>query len=793
MTQYRLLSLFVAFFFISLNLNAQSSTSKYTVSGYVKDANSGESLINATISMVGNTKGVTANQYGFYSLSMPAGTYTLRVSYLGYETQLIPITLDKDKVLNVDLQPKKSISKEVVVKDKRRDENVKSTDMGTHQLSIESIKKLPVIMGEVDVLKTLQLLPGVSSAGEGQSGFYVRGGGPDQNLILLDDAVVYNTGHLFGFFSVFNGDAIKNVNLIKGTAPANYGGRLSSVVDVTMKEGNNKKYQVEGGLGLIASRLSIQGPIVKDKSSFLISARRTYIDALVKPFVKSTSTLKGSGYYFYDLNAKVNYKISSKDRLYLSGYFGKDVFTFKNSESSFKVNVPWGNATGSLRWNHEFNNKLFMNTTATFNDYKFTFNGEQQDFNVQLFSGVRDWSIKSDVDYYSKFGHKFKAGASYIWHTFTPSTVRGEVAGAKLEPVQSFKKYAHELGFYALDEFDLGARFKINAGLRYSQFIQVGPYTRYTYDNNDKKTDSISYASGEVAKSYGGFEPRLNVRFTIDDVSSLKLGIAKTYQYLHLVTNNGSTLPTDIWSPSSYFVRPQKAWQYSLGYFKNFFDNKLETSVEIYYKDMKNLIEFREGYSPSSLRDVDYDFVFGTGQAYGAEFFINKTKGKWTGWLSYTLAWTWRNFDKLNKGNPYLAKYDQRHNISLTSMYELSKKWTVSGVFVFGSGNRVSLPTSLYVIENGLYQEYDALNNYSLPPYHRLDLGATYTPKPDTKKKWKGSWTFSIYNVYSRQNPYIVYLDAAGGINNPNGVKLKVKQVSIFPILPSITYNFKFN
>lgn len=786
---YKLILLLILTLFSKWSL----AEDKFTLSGYVKDASSGESLPGATVGLLELKKGVNANNYGFYSISVPKGNYQVKVSYLGYETQLISINLDKNTQLNIELLPKNMTSKEIVIKDVRKEENVKSTEMGMHQLSMEAVKKLPVIMGEVDVLKSLQLLPGVSSAGEGQSGFYVRGGGPDQNLILLDEAVVYNTGHLFGFFSVFNGDAIKNVTLIKGTAPANYGGRLSSVVDVSMKEGNNKKYQVEGGIGLIASRLSIQGPILKNKASFMVSARRTYIDALVKPFVKKESTLSGSGYYFYDLNAKVNYILSKKDRLYASGYFGKDVFTFKNKERTFNIKVPWGNSTATLRWNHEFSNKLFMNTTLTYNDYQFTFNAEQQDFNIQLYSGIRDWSGKVDLDYYSKFNHNFKFGGIYTWHTFTPSTVSGSAGGTELSPDQSFRKYAHEIGIYALDEFDLGERFKINAGIRYTQFMQAGPYTRYTFDLNDKKTDSISYGAGEIAKSYGGFEPRLNIRFTIDKTSSIKAGVAKTYQYLHLVTNNGSTLPTDIWSPSTYFVRPQEAWQYSIGYFKNFLDNKVETSVEVYYKDMKNLLEYREGYVPSSLRDIDYDFVFGRGYAYGAEFFVNKTKGRWTGWISYTLAWTRRIFKDLNNGLEYPAKFDQRHNISVTSTYELNKKWTLSGVFVFGSGNRISLPTELYVIDNGLYQNYDQLNNYSLPPYHRLDLAAIYVPKPDSKKKWKGSWTFSIYNVYSRQNPYLVYLDTQGGLNTQNGVELKVKQVSIFPILPSITYNFKFN
>ena len=765
---------------------------KVTLSGHVRDQTSGENLPSATVGIVELKRGVNTNSYGFYSISVPKGKYTLKVSFLGFETQQLTVDLNDDRKLDIELLPKAMMTKEIVIKDTRKDENVKSTEMGLHQLSMEDVKKLPVIMGEVDVLKSLQLLPGVSSAGEGQSGFYVRGGGPDQNLILLDDAVVYNTGHLFGFFSVFNGDAIKNVTLIKGAAPANYGGRLSSVVDVSMKEGNNKKYQVEGGLGLIASRLSIQGPILKNKSSFMLSARRTYVDALVKPFVRSTSTFKGSGYYFYDVNAKANYMLGKRDRFYLSGYLGKDVFSL-NSERTFNINVPWGNRTATLRWNHEFSNKLFMNTTVLYNDYNFTFFADQNNFKVKFYSGIRDWSGKFDLDYYSKFNHNFKAGAVYTYHTFTPSTVSGEAAGAAFNPEQSFKKYAHEMAAYVLDEFDLGERIKVNAGVRYSRFMQVGPYTRYTYDQNQTKTDSVEYAPGEVAKSYGGFEPRLNVRFQVDELSSLKASVAKTYQYLHLVTNNGSTLPTDIWSPSSYFVRPQMAWQYSLGYFKNFFDNKLETSVEVYYKDMRNLLEYREGYTPSSLRDVDYDFVFGRGYAYGAEFFLNKTKGRWTGWLAYTLSWTYRNFPKLNLGDPYLAKYDQRHNLSLTSSYEVSKKWTASAVFVFGSGNRVTLPTSLYVVNGQLVQDIEKINNYALPPYHRFDIAAIYTPKPDSKKKWKGSWTFSIYNVYSRQNPYIIYLDTQGGVNSANGVQLKVKQISIFPILPSITYNFKFN
>lgn len=766
---------------------------KVTVSGFVTDAQNAETLPGATIVIPSLEKSVRSNSYGFYSITIPTGTYKIRIQYLGYEILEEEKEIKTDLKINFELKSKTQQAKEVQINVKaRKDANVKGTEMGMHQLAMEQVKKLPVILGEVDVLKALQLLPGVLSAGEGQSGFYVRGGGPDQNLILLDDAVVYNTGHLFGFFSVFNGDAIKNVNLIKGGMPANYGGRLSSVVDVIMKEGNNKKYQVDGGIGLIASRLSIQGPILKNKSSFMISGRRTYIDALTKPFISKTSAFRGSGYYFYDLNTKINYILSKKDRLFLSGYFGKDVFNFNSSERTFKVNIPWGNATATMRWNHQFSNKLFMNTTAMFNNYQFAFNAVQKDIDVRLYSGIRDWSIKSDLDYFTPFNHNFKAGAVYTYHTFTPSTVSGKVDSISLNPDQSFRKYAHEMAVYVLDEFDLGKKIKINAGLRTSAFLQVGPYTRYTFNANGQKTDSVKYATSDIVKKYGGLEPRVNLRLAINASTSIKAGIAKTYQYLNLVTNNGSTLPTDIWSPSSFFVQPQRAWQYSAGFFKNFRNNQIETSMEVYYKDMRNLIEFREGYSPDNLRDVDYDFVFGKGYAYGAEWFINKTKGRWTGWLSYTLSWTWRDFQALNGGERFFSKFDQRHNISLTSTYEYNNKWTFSGVFVFGSGSKVSVPTELFTINGAIYPYIDKLNNFVLPPYHRLDLAATYTPQPSNMHRWKGSWTFSLYNVYSRQNPYFMYFDIGGNTNSPNGVTLAMKQVSIFPVLPSITYNFKF-
>lgn len=762
---------------------------KVTLSGYMRDAESGESLIAATVYVKELNLSAQTNTYGFYSVSMAPGTYTVLYSYVGYKTITQSIDLSASQTFNAEM-PNQTVMEEVVVTaDDRKDKNVSGTEMGTISLNPEKMKTLPVLFGEVDILKTLQLMPGVQSAGEGNSGFYVRGGGPDQNLILLDDAVVYNTGHLFGFFSVFNSDALKNTTLIKGGMPANYGGRLSSVVDVQMKEGNMKEYHGEGGIGLIASRLTLEGPIDKNKGSFMVSARRTYIDLLIKPFTKGSS-FEGSGYYFYDANLKANYILGKKDRLYLSGYFGRDKFTFSNGNQSFNAQIPWGNSTATLRWNHQFNDRLFVNTTAIYNDYNFSFTGGQNDFSVKLASGIRDWGGKMDFDYYAPFGHHFKFGGIYTYHKFTPNQVSGKSDSVVFDPNNAFIKYGHEGAVYVLDEFDPTPWLKVNAGLRYSRFAQSGPYTRYIYDFNGRKSDSVYYGASDFVKGYGGLEPRLNLRFGLSPSSSIKASATRTFQYIHLVTNNGSTLPTDTWVPSTYLVRPQESWQYSAGYFRNFFDNKLETSVEVYYKKMKNQIEYRQGYTPNTIDDPERSFVFGNGEAYGAEFFINKTKGRFTGWIGYTLSWTYRKFPDLNNGERYPAKYDRRHDLSVVGTYEWSKKWTFSSVFIFGTGNAITLPTNYYFIDQRLVQEYSKINAYRLFPYHRLDLSAVYKPKGDTKKRWQSSWAFSIYNVYSRQNPYFLYVDTEG--SSSQGIDVKVKQVSIFPILPSITYNFSF-
>jgi hypothetical protein len=764
---------------------------RFTLSGYVTDAQTGETLINAAVSLSGKTKGINTNNYGFYSITLTEGTYNFICSYIGYQPQTQSIALTQNVTYNFLLQPQTALSAAVVVTTRKRESNVKAAQMGKITLPIEQIKSLPAIFGEVDILKTVQLLPGVRNSGEGSSGIYVRGGGADQNLILLDDAPVYNTGHLFGFFSIFNSDAIKNVSLIKGGMPAQYGGRLSSVLDVAMKEGNNQNTQLEGGVGLIASRFSVQGPIKKNKASYIISARRTYVDVLAKPFIPATNNFNGSGYYFYDVNTKANFIISQKDKLFVSGYFGRDVFNFKNAQRSLAFNIPWGNATGTLRWNHVFNKKMFSNTTLVYNDYNFTFNAVQNNFSLQLASGIRDFSVKEDIDIYPFSNHKIKLGGIYTYHRFKPSVVSGRQDSIVFAPINPAIKFAHEAAIYIQDDWDVSEKIKVNVGLRYSFFQQVGPFKQYKKDVLGNPIDSTLYSRGTPIKTYGGLEPRLTLRYALSDAASVKASASRNLQYIHLVSNAGTTLPTDIWVPSTLNVQPQKSWLYAVGYFKNFKNNTYETSMELYYKSMQNQIEYQEGYVPNTLEDTENFFTFGRGWSYGAEFFVNKAKGRLTGWVGYTLSYTNRRFAGLNGGNTFAAKYDRRHDLSIVASYQLNAKWKLSGNFVYGSGNAATLPQRFYIIEGQLTQEYSNINQYRLPAYHRLDVAATLTPSRNANKKIKGEWVFSIYNLYSRQNPYFIYFDQTGDLT-AGTLKVQAKQVSLFPIIPSVTYNFKF-
>jgi hypothetical protein len=793
--------LFVFTFFALFTANAQS---KSTLSGYVTDSKNGEAMIGVKVYIPSTNQGAVTNNYGFYSLTVNSGKYTIEFRSGLYPSESRDIDLTNDVRLDIELGTNVKDLKEIVINAKKG-ENVNSTQMGQIQLDIEKIKTLPAFMGEVDVIKTIQLLPGVSSVSEGGQGFYVRGGGPDQNLVMLDEGVVYNAAHLFGFFSVFNADAVKSVNLIKGGMPANYGGRMSSVLEVNMNEGNNKKFKVKGGLGAISSRLTVEGPLKKDKGSFIISGRRTYIDLIMKAAIPDTSPFAGSSYFFYDFNAKFNYKITDKDRIFLSGYYGKDVFNFEDRNGGFNAKMPWGNGIAALRWNHLFSNKLFMNLTSTFSDYQFSFGSQQDEFRFELFSGVRDIGTKVDFSYFPNSRHSIKWGADHIYHTFTPTSVSAQNDTVVFNTGAAQKLYAHETAFYALDDFELNDKIKINAGLRYSMYHHVGPFTRYIKGDGISTPDTaIQYSKGDLIKFYHGLEPRLSARFLLPDKSSIKAGYSYNYQYVHLTSLSAVSLPTDIWYPSTDKAKPEIGWQASIGYFRNFMNDMFETSVEIYYKEMDNMIEYKEGAVPGDEVNDNTDnlLVYGKGWAYGIEFFIKKSVGKFTGWIGYTWAKTDRKFPDLNEGLIYPAKYDRRHDLSIVGTYKLNDRWTFSTSFIYATGNTLTLPSSWYVQEQNLLFNYGARNSTRMAPYHRLDLSANwyskdYKTKTDAqgneiqvKKKIKSNWAFSIYNVYNRANPFFLYVDNDGKFLNGD-FKITVKQVSLFPIIPSVTWNFE--
>lgn len=797
-----------ALFLVASQLMAQR---KFTISGEVKDAATGESLIGALVVAKDVQKGTSTNVYGFYSLTLPEGNYTIEFSYLGFTSQAKAIALTSDLKINVELAEKVIEEKEVVIEaDKSR--NVQSTDIGKIELEVDQIKKLPVLLGEVDILKTIALLPGVQSAGEGNAGFYVRGGGADQNLILLDNATVYNASHLFGFFSVFNADAVKNLELTKGGVPANYGGRISSVLDINLKEGNYREFHAAGGIGTIASRLTLEGPIKKDTASFIISARRTYIDVLLKPFINPESNFSGSGYYFYDLNAKFNYRITKRDQLFVSGYFGRDVFGFRSQNAGFSTRIPWGNSTATLRWNRVMNTKLFMNAILTYTDYRFAFEGGQDDFKFSLRSGIQDIGGKVQWNYFPNLRHTIKWGAELTHHTFTPNNASASSGDTEFDLGKATKIYSYESAAYALDEFDITENLRVNAGLRASYFIHLGPFDRYFRDPNASTvgappiTQVTTYSRGEKVADYFGWEPRVNFRWKVGRDASIKGGYMHNYQYVHLTSFSPTSLPTDVWLPSTDRLRPQRSTQVSLGYFRNFKNDLFETSVEVYYKDMRQLSEFRDGADPQNTvnDNIDNLLVFGRGYSYGTEFLFKKRAGKLNGWIGYTLARTMRVFEAINNGNPFPSRWDRRHDISFVLSYKLGKRVDLGFVFVYGTGNAITLPVQRYFIEGRLVDIYGDRNSFRMAPYHRADLSCTVYAKekpkvidPETglekvrKHVFKSHWTFSVYNLYNRQNPYFIYFGNSGDLSQGQ-LEVKAYQVSLFPILPSVTWNFEF-
>jgi hypothetical protein len=747
----------------------QLSAQFYTISGTITDQQTGEFLIGASVLVTTTGEGTTSNAYGFYSITV-SGLDSIGVDfrYLGFERQLKKIYLRDDIRLDIELIPNLNTLDEVVISSTVTEKNFKSTEMSVIDIPTKKIKELPVILGEADVLKVIQLLPGVQTGNEGTTGYFVRGGNLDQNLVQLDEATIYNPNHLIGLVSAFNTRAINNVTLIKGGFPSQYGGRLSSILDISMKEGNNKHFSAEGGIGLISSQLTIEGPLKKEKSSFILSGRRTYLDWLAKPFLPENIT---TNYSFYDLNAKINYKLGENDRIYLSGFMSKDdAYYLQNGiEYTFLLD----NRAGTLRWNHIFGPKLFINTSLIATRFQNNISAVQDNAYSNVISGIDDLTAKTEFQYYPNQKHHLLFGVHYTNHTFRSSGDARVFNNLNQRPDLSIdsipQKKFNEIAFYLSDDMKLTERFSSQIGARIPAHI-----------------------SGDV--SYFRIEPRASLKLAVGKSSSVKASYSMMNQFLHQIPSTTAALPSDIWVPSSRKTRPQTSQQIALGYFRNFEKNTLETSIELYYKNMTNQILFREGNQLISSLDVDDLLVFGKGWSYGAEFFLKKSMGRFTGWASYTLSWTWQQFPDLNYGEKFPFRHDRRHDLSMVGSFDLNDKWSLSATFVYASGSAYTLPVGRFnaaygpTLFEGNYFIYDNRNNTRMNPYHRLNVAATYKKQRSILgKKYDSEWAFSIYNLYSRQNPYFVYFSI-----DPVTEKPKATQVSLLPIVPSISYNFKF-
>ncbi len=760
---------------ILLMVTSASFAQNYTISGRIKDKSSGEILIGASV-QVQNSKslGTSTNEYGFYSITLPKGIYIIKFSYVQFAEQNDTVVLDGNKVINVLLNNKSQLN-DLVVVSRKRDPAISKAQMGVEKLDVKEISKLPVIFGEKDVIKTLQLLPGVKSEGEGSSGFLVRGGAPDQNLILLDEAPVYNASHLLGFFSTFNSDAIKDAILIKGNSPAQYGGRLSSVLDVKMNDGNNKAYHYSGGIGLISSQLSVEGPIQKGKSSFLVTGRRTYVDM----FLKASPEYKNNSLYFYDLNVKANYDINNSNRIYVSGYFGRDKLGLADA-----FGIDWGNTTATLRWNSIIHPKLFSNTSFIYSnyDYKINIKGSSITFNIN--SRIRDVNVKQDFQWYVNTKNTLKFGINVIHHAITPTRFEGDISNDTISTKNTRKSL--ESAIYITNTYNASNRISIDYGARLSIYSIIGNGSQLYMYNRDVKTDSITIANGSFGKTFYNLEPRFSLAYKLDNNNNLKIAYSRNTQHLHLLSNSTSTNPTDQWIGNSYNIKPELADQVSAGYFRNINNNKYELSIETYYKDMQNQIDFKNAADINTTPDVESQLLYGRGRAYGLELSLKKKTGRFTGWLSYTLSRTERQIDGINNNNWYVAKQDRTHDISVVGTYTISKKWSVSGIFVYYTGAAVTYPEGKYNVGGNTTFLYSSRNGYRMPAYNRLDLSATY--EPQKKRKVHGSWNFSLYNVYGRENAYTIKFE--DDANNPGTTK--AVQTALFRWVPSISYNFKF-
>lgn len=759
-------------FLLSVFFTTFTFGQKFVLSGYLYDASSGEGLIGANISIKNTNYGVTTNAYGFYSITVPKGDYTVHCSYVGFETLTYNLTLDKDITKNAELHPKTEQLDEIVI-GATQNKNITNTEVSVIKLDIKDTKVIPVLFGEQDALKTIQLMPGVSSTSEGSSGFFVRGGDADQNLVLLDEAPVYNASHLLGFFSVFNSDALKDIKLYKGGIPSRYGGKASSVLNIRMKDGNSKKWGASGGIGLISSRLTVEGPLVKDKSSIMVSGRRTYFDLIAKGFSEEVENEK---LYFYDLNLKTNYNLSENNKLFVSGYLGRDVL------GTDEFGFSWGNKTFTLRWNHIFNNKLFANTSLIYSDYNYGFNTKDEGTKINLTAGIYNYNLKQDYTYYLNSKNKISFGWNGIFHRFKPSAFDFEGDLSSSQEIEQRK--ALETAVYVSNSHKISEKFSTEYGVRLSSLSNIGAYTEKEYDENGNTISQITYKSGDFYKTFLNFEPRLNATYILNKSNSLKFSYNRVAQYLHLLSNNTSEFPTDMWIPTSPRVKPTLADQVTLGYFRNFKQNMFQFSAEGYYKNLSNSVDYKEGAKIYGNPDIEAELVFGKGRAYGIEFLLKKNKGKFTGWLGYTLSKSERKFNEINNGNWFSAKQDRTHDISVVGTYKLSRKLTLSGTWVYNTGNAVTYPTGKYLIDGKHINLYTERNADRMPDYHRLDLGLTWVLKD--KKSFYNDLSFSIYNVYARKNAYLIYF------NEDKQNHMQATRVSLFSILPSISWNFKF-
>ena len=762
----------IVLFYLSLSLVAQ----EFTISGTVRDSQSGAELVGASVSVVGTAIGTFTNGKGQYSLSLPKGSYTIEYSYLGYKDNSFSIQLNDNMRKNVRLVSSAINIDNVVVTSKAQDYNISSTQVGAQTLSMQEIKMVPVLFGENDVLKTLQLMPGVKSAGEGGSGYYVRGGGADQNLILLDDAPVYNASHMMGMFSVFNGDAIKDANLYKGSMSAEYGGRLSSVLDVTMQEGNREAFHGQGGIGTISSRVELEGPIQKDKSSYLIAGRRTYADIFLK--LRRDSSLRQTKLHFYDVNYKVSDVINEKNKIELSGYMGRDVFKFRDM-----FGMDGGNITATLAFTHLSSEKTKLVSSLVFSRFNSKLSMDMAMADMSLVTGITDVNWKGDCEY-RMTDNTLHFGGNVTYHTFFP----GELKTSMVEnPIKLENKKALEANVYIDNSQNIRDVLKLQYGVRFSNFIGLGPSTVYDYNDEHEKIDSVSYKRGECVSYYPNVEPRLSANFRLNETSSVKASYTRTCQFVHLIQSSTVAMPTDYWMPSSNTVKPQTCSQVSVGYFRNFNENMYESSVEVYYKKMNNQIDYENGTNLYLNVDLEAYLLYGHSRSYGLELFVKKELGDLTGWISYSLSKSEKQFQGINSGAWYPVRYDRTHDVSIVLMYDLNEKWKVSATWVYSTGDAVTYPSGKYTIDGETVSYYTERNGYRMPAYHRMDLGATYiTSKTE---RFESQLAFSIYNVYNRKNAYMIYFEP---VDEEHPEVLQAVKITLFPIIPSVSWNFKF-